>query len=67
MDTLMLVITVVSVAVAVTASVVAWHVTRAERQRSAARIAALTAAAGLARSPEHRDETTPVEAPSRPA
>jgi len=47
MDSLMLGITVVSVVVAATASAIAWRVTRAERQRRAARVAALTVAAGL--------------------
>ncbi len=47
MNTLMLVITVVSMVVAATASAIAWRATRAERQRSAARIAALAAAAGV--------------------
>lgn len=48
MDTLMLVITGVSVVVAVAASAVAWRATQAERRRSAARVAALAAAADVA-------------------
>ena len=48
MDTMLLVITVVSLAVAAVASTIAWRVTQADRRRRAARIAALTSAAGLA-------------------
>lgn len=48
MDTLMLVITGVSVLIAVAASVVAWRATEAERRRSAARVAALATAADVA-------------------
>jgi hypothetical protein len=48
MDMLMLVITGVSVLIAVAASVVAWRATDAERRRSAARVAALAAAADVA-------------------
>lgn len=51
MDSLMLGITVVSVVVAVAASAIAWRVTRAERERSAARVAALAAAAGVGAAP----------------
>lgn len=47
MDMLMLVITGVSVLIAVAASVVAWRATDAERRRSAARVAALAAAADV--------------------
>ncbi len=47
MDTLMLGITMVSLVVAAAAAAVAWRVTRAERQRSAARVAALAIAAGI--------------------
>ncbi len=47
MDTMLLVVTVVSLVVAAVACTVAWQVTRAERQRRAARVAALVAAAGL--------------------
>lgn len=45
MDTLLLGITVVSLIVALVMSVTAWRLMRAEKQRSAARIAALSAAA----------------------
>lgn len=45
MDTLMLVITGVSVLIAATASFMAWRATDAERRRTAARVAALAAAA----------------------
>ncbi len=48
MNTLMLVVTGLSVVVAVIASVFAWRATAAERRRSAARIAALAAAADVA-------------------
>jgi len=51
MDTLMLGITVVSVVVAAAASAVAWRVTRAERQRGAARVAALAISAGIETAP----------------
>lgn len=61
----MLVITIVSVVVAVTASAVAWHVTRGERLRSAARVAALAAAAGVvAPTRESLDHRPVVEVPS---
>ena len=46
MDTLLLGITVVSLVVALVMSVTVWKLTREEKQRSAARIAALSAAAG---------------------
>lgn len=59
MDTLMLVITAVSLAVAVGASAVAWRVTRRERQRSSARVAALAARAGV---DGLRSQTTPDDA-----
>ncbi len=47
MDTMLLVVTVVSLVVAAVACTVTWQVTRAERQRRAARVAALVSAAGL--------------------
>jgi len=47
MDTMLLVVTVVSLVVAAVACTVTWRVTRAERQRRAARVAALVSAAGL--------------------
>lgn len=47
MDTMLLVVTVVSLVVAAVACTVTWQVTRAERQRRAARVAALATAAGL--------------------
>lgn len=48
MDTLLLVVTGFAVVVAVATSILAWRVTRAERRRSAMRIAALAAAADVA-------------------
>lgn len=47
MDTMLLGVTVVSLVTAAVACTVAWRVTRAERQRRAARVATLVAAAGL--------------------
>ncbi len=47
MDAMMLVVTVASLVVAAVSAAIAWQVTRAERQRRAARVAALAAAAGL--------------------
>jgi hypothetical protein len=46
MDIILLVITIVSLVVALVMSVAAWRVTRDEKQRSAARVAALSLAAG---------------------
>ncbi len=51
MDTLMMVITALSVVVAVSASAIAWRATRAERRRTALRVAALAAAAGVEAAP----------------
>lgn len=51
MDTLMFVITAVSVVVAMAASAIAWRATRAEQRRSALRVAALAAAAGVESTP----------------
>ena len=47
MDTMLLAVTVVSLLVAAASTTVAWQVTRAERQRRTARVAALVSAAGL--------------------
>ena len=47
MDTLMLVVTVAALLVAAVSTTIAWRVSRAERQRRAARVAALAAAAGV--------------------
>ncbi len=47
MDTMLLAVTVASLLVAAASATVAWQVTRAERQRRAARVAALVSAAGL--------------------
>lgn len=47
MDTMLLVVTVVSLLVAAVSLTVAWQVTQADRRRRAARIAALAAAAGV--------------------
>lgn len=65
MDTLMIVVTVVSVLVALAASVVAWRATDAERRRSAARVAALATAAdaGAVRARLHDDAPAAVETP----
>jgi hypothetical protein len=60
MDTLMLVITGVSVLVAVTASFVAWRAIGAERRRSAARVAALAAAAEVPAEQARLRERAPV-------
>jgi hypothetical protein len=46
MDIILLVITIVSLAVALVMSMAAWRLTRDEKQRSAARVAALSLAAG---------------------
>ena len=51
MDTMSLVVTVTSLVVAAASLTVAWQVTRAERQRRAARVAALASAAGLTPRP----------------
>lgn len=56
MDTMLLVVTVVSLLVAAVSSTVAWQATQADRRRRAARVAALAAAAGV------RDETAVNEA-----
>ena len=61
MDTMLLVVTVVSLMVAAVSCTVAWQVTRAERQRRAARVAALVEAAGLTAVPF----TAPPSEPSR--
>lgn len=59
MDTLMLVVTGVSLLVAVAASVIAWRATGAERRRSAARIAALAAAADVTAEKARLHERAP--------
>ncbi len=51
MDTMLLVVTGVSVVVAAVSLTVAWQVTQADRRRRAARIAALAAAAGVPDAP----------------
>ena len=51
MDTMLLVVTVASLVVAAASATIAWQVTRAERQRRAARVAALAAAAGIGTLP----------------
>ena len=48
MDTVLLVVTVVSLAMAAISTIVAWKVTQSDRRRRAARVAALAAAAGVA-------------------
>jgi hypothetical protein len=62
MDTLMLVVTGVSVLVAIAASVVAWRATDAERRRSAARVTALAAAADVVAETARLRERTPATA-----
>lgn len=64
MDTILLGITVISLVVALVMSVSAWRLTRDDRQRSAARVAALSAAAGVA--PARVDQAT-LEADLGPA
>ncbi len=59
MDTMMLAVTVVSLLVAAASAAVAWRVTRAERQRHTARVAALAAAAGITPVPSGLHEFTP--------
>jgi hypothetical protein len=49
MDTVSLVITGLSLVIAAVSATVAWRVVRADRQRTAARVAALAAAAGIGR------------------
>jgi hypothetical protein len=51
MDTLLLGITTVSLVIAGVSATVAWRVVRADRQRTAARVAALAAAAGVRAAP----------------
>ena len=73
MDTLLLGITVVSLIVAFVMSVTVWKLTREEKQRSAARIAALSAAASDDGAPASASldlpivENKPVRAPWKPA
>jgi hypothetical protein len=71
MDTLLLGITVVSLIVALVMSVTAWRLMREEKQRSAARIAALSAAAvdhaAPADLPIVEQQTEPARAPWKPA
>ena len=68
MDTMLLVVTGVSVVVAAGSRIVAWQVTQADRRRRAARIAALAAAAGVPDTPAPLPvepavaEASPVEA-----
>lgn len=47
MDTMLLVVTVVALALALVSTAIAWQVTQADRRRRAARVAALAAAAGI--------------------
>ena len=60
MDTMLLVVTGVSVVVAAVSLIVAWQVTQADRRRRAARIAALAAAAGVPDTPP----PAPIEQPA---
>jgi hypothetical protein len=61
MDTVLLGITAVSLVIAGVSAMIAWRVVRADRQRTAARVAALAAAAGL------RDMPAPAASPVAPA
>ena len=56
MDIILLGITIVSLVVALVMSVAAWRVTRDEKQRSAARVAALSLAAS-----DRDDRSSPLE------
>ncbi len=47
MDTMLLVVTVVALAMALVSTTIAWRVTQADRRRRAARVAALAGAAGV--------------------
>jgi len=70
MDTMLLVVTGVSVVVAAVSLTVAWQVTQADRRRRAARIAALAAAAGvpdIPATPVVESAPAPSEAPTVPA
>jgi hypothetical protein len=60
MDTMLLVVTGVSVLVAAVSLTVAWQVTQADRRRRTARIAALAAAAGVSDTPA----PTPIDPPA---
>ena len=62
MDIILLAITVVSLIVALVMSVAAWRVTRDEKQRSAARVAALSLAAS---GDEPTERQTPSESSRR--
>jgi uncharacterized membrane protein len=64
MDTMLLVVTVVSLAVAAVSTTVAWQVTQADRRRRAARVAALAAAAGV---PDPALTARPFAEPAAPA
>ncbi len=52
MDIILLGVTVVSLGVALVMSIAAWRVTRDEKKRSAARVAALSLAAGVDDTPK---------------
>jgi hypothetical protein len=66
MDTLLLGITVVSLVVALVMSVTAWRLMREEKQRSAARIAALSAAVDSS-EPDGTPDSISFRAPALPA
>ncbi|HQZ39554.1 MAG TPA: hypothetical protein PLH72_10995 [Vicinamibacterales bacterium] len=66
MDGLLIVVTVLSLVVALVMSVVAWRASTEERQRAAARVAALSAAAGMAQPPHAQPSAAADRIASRP-
>jgi hypothetical protein len=64
MDTMLLVVTVVALTVAAVSTTVAWRVTRAERRRREARVAALAVAAGVPDVPFTAEPSPVAETPS---
>ena len=69
MDIILLGITIVSLGVALVMSIAAWRVTRDEKKRSAARVAALSLAAGIDDAPRglSAPESSPVVPALKPA
>lgn len=64
MNTMLLVLTVVSLVVAAVSSTIAWRLTQADKRRRSARIEALVAAAGLAEAGPAREEIDEVVRPA---